>query len=196
MLFTCLLFCFISVNFALQCKNNKDCDVLKTVCQPSFYCDSKGTKQCKSVVKLELCASEKERARLFNQNWSHHGNIGIQCSVESSQCIVVYYCTEDAECDDTLYCNGQERCISGQCERNSNFSAICAQCNESDRCGSSIVTTTSSNSTSDSTGTALLSETAIITVLSVFTVIAFCAVVAMLYWLFSRKAKQHKRTLI
>lgn len=196
-MFISLLFWFISIGFALECKTNKDCVKLKTICQPSFYCDAKRTKQCKSVGKLELCANEKEKARLFNQNRSHHGNIGIQCTVASSQCIVVYYCTEDAECDDTLYCNGQERCISGRCERNSNFSVMCQQCNETDRCGSYNITEISQSAptASDSTFTPL-SETAIIVILSIFTVIAFAAVIGLLYWIFRRKAKMNKKTQI
>ncbi len=184
-----------SIAFALECKNNKDCVTLKTVCQPSFYCDSKRTKQCQSLKRSELCTNEKEGARLFNQNWSHHGNIGIQCIIASRQCVIVYYCTEDSECDDKLYCNGKERCISGHCERNSNFSFICQQCNETDRCGSYNVTESDQTPTSEPT-VVLLSETTIIVILSIFTVIAFVAVIVLLYWLFRRKAKMNKKVLI
>lgn len=60
--------------------------------------------------------------------------MSILCMEELRQCVELYYCVVDEDCDDGLFCNGRERCVQGEC-RGATAAVVCKSCDESTRCG-------------------------------------------------------------
>ena len=178
-----------------QCRRDSDCVALQTLCHPHLRCDQ-ARKICVAATEGP-CAKEKEQVRRFNQqNTVGGGSMGVLCINQIASCVVVPYCTEDAECDDRLYCNGPESCLSGRCARRDNHSFMCRACTEATQCGQvSIQATPSNNNTNNSNTTSapaqvLLPESAIIAIMSVVSVFAFFAVIAILCYLFASRRKK------
>lgn len=64
--------------------------------------------------------------------------MSVICSNKVKACVEVYYCMNDRDCDDGLYCNGKERCVEGVCKQQQTASP-CTECDEATKCGDTTI---------------------------------------------------------
>ena len=99
------------------------------------------------VQTAVACATTKDCAAHYNNDWCHRGQVCLQtrcwvvpdypcartawCDEREKRCIR-RNCSSWRDCDDGVFCNGVEVCVAGQCEVDPNFD--CTQggaiCNE------------------------------------------------------------------
>lgn len=118
----------------LRCRVDEDCKRLNNFCNGVYVCNLSA--RCdKEYVNYDPCMALRETALAFNREYRQEHTVSILCLEEIDACVEVYYCTQDADCDDSLYCNGKERCIHGQCKEAEGSSVLCDPCDERTRCG-------------------------------------------------------------
>jgi hypothetical protein len=143
LLLLCVLLILVKADITsedrLRCGKNQDCKQLDSFCHGAYVCNL--TARCaKQDASYDPCKALRKVASVFSRQHSEY-RVSILCVEELKACVEVYYCTRDEDCDDTLYCNGIERCIDGQCKAATDQShSICDDCNEETRCGESSLT--------------------------------------------------------
>ena len=124
---------------SLRCRKNQDCKRLDSFCDGAYLCNL--TARCaKQDASYDPCRVLRKVASGFSVQQAEY-RVSILCVEELKSCIEVYYCTRDEDCDDTLYCNGKERCIDGHCKSSTEQpQPLCENCNEKTRCRESSLT--------------------------------------------------------
>ncbi len=140
LLLLCLLLLLVKAELASEdnhrCAKNQDCKRLDSFCHGAYLCNL--TARCATQdAYYDPCKALRKVASAFSIQQPEY-RVSILCVEELKSCVEVYYCTRDEDCDDTIYCNGIERCIDGQCKAATEQShPLCDDCNEETRCGES-----------------------------------------------------------
>lgn len=112
-----LYFC-LSVEGTRRCDNERDCRSFATFCGGPFLCNVSAW--CDPVTRgYDPCSEARGYALAFTRRSKGKEVVSIRCVEELRECVELYYCVEDADCDDGLYCNGKERCLQGHCHPSS-----------------------------------------------------------------------------
>lgn len=146
------------------------------------YCG--GTYRCNSTMRCELkpysvdpCdAIHRMVNRFTGMPENREYSMSVICAEPIKACIELYYCMVDADCDDSLYCNGIERCVAGQCSP-SITSSMCPGCDEYLQCGNSVKTSATVEEDETSPSTIYV----IAGVLAVVGLVAICIVLCNIY---------------
>lgn len=119
----------------LRCARQEDCAKYDTFCEGPFLCNRSRGHCTPQYLHYNPCKSLQREAIKFgitNRDKAH--SLSIICVNEIGACLEVYYCVNDGDCDDHLYCNGKERCVEGECKQASDLSRICKDCDETTKC--------------------------------------------------------------
>lgn len=117
---------------AKLCDTERDCRGFTSFCGGAFLCNQSA--QCAAVIDgYDPCREQRAYALAFTRLSGGKDVVSIRCVEELKACMELYYCVEDSDCDDGLYCNGRERCQSGKCYPSK--TPMCASCDERTRCG-------------------------------------------------------------
>jgi hypothetical protein len=164
-----LLYYAIGIHTQTLCHNEQDCRALDSFCGGEFICNYQQSRCVAKRTSYDACSALRAQAKSFYQ--SSGLMVSFLCVERLRECIEVYYCLSDGDCDDSLFCNGLERCEQGRCVSVPNSVPLCKDCDERTRCGILSLEqelTTPPGTTTDPTGTYVI--------LLVFTLLIMLAV--------------------
>lgn len=134
---------------SIRCDNVRDCQRFNTFCHGPYVCNQSAWCSPQNVA-YDPCHQLRVQALSFSRDSRGEHIVSILCMEELRQCVELYYCVRDEDCDDGLFCNGQERCVQGQCygaATTTTTTTVCKVCDESTRCGTAFVATTTTTTT-------------------------------------------------
>ena len=136
-----LLLVILTVTHALpRCTKQEDCTRYDTYCEGPFICNRSRGHCVAAYPHYNPCKTLQEEANKFLLVPSDSDRtLSVICVNQVAACLEVYYCLSDKDCDDHLYCNGKERCVEGECKQASDLSQLCTECDESTKCGSTLL---------------------------------------------------------
>ena len=124
----------ISSSGGTRCSVDWDCRRLSSFCEGDFLCNTSSGWCIKKEASYDPCDTLRVAANAFYRETDQL--VSLLCVETLKACVEVYYCLRDSDCDDGLYCNGQERCVSGQCVASaSTRTPPCHHCDEVTQCG-------------------------------------------------------------
>lgn len=124
---------------SIRCDNEGDCQRFNTFCQGPYVCNQSAWCAPQHIV-YDPCRQLRDYALSFSRDSRGEHVVSILCMEELRQCVELYYCITDSDCDDGLFCNGKERCIQGHCHGAATTTTPCKACDESTRCGTGLST--------------------------------------------------------
>jgi hypothetical protein len=123
-----------------ECTVNGDCTSHNTFCGGPFECNA-GVCEAASL-NYNPCTEQVVQLNLFYSQVNHSVDSGyiIECVEHIQQCVEVFVCDSDSDCNDGNICNGEETCTNSRCSSQSNVSVatICGSsqmiCTENGGC--------------------------------------------------------------
>lgn len=120
---------------SIRCDNERDCHRFNTFCHGPHVCNQSAWCSPQNIA-YDPCRQLRDYALSFSRDSGGQHVVSILCMEELRQCVELYYCVVDEDCDDGLFCNGRERCVQGECRGVT--TAVCKSCDESTRCGTGM----------------------------------------------------------